>query len=200
MFFPFNVLLTMLSLHHLTSRGKNNQINPFLNGLLVFRVFASSGNHLLFVSMANFEHAEDEQKHVKMPGETPTVCAPGLPDQVSPAPAGIAEAATCVIPSFAAASELLSAPYSCLVMSTRRRHVALPPVYLNKKKTGIQEELDTELLRFSHRYQHKIAFSVCLCAELKNTDHIHTRLRVTMVTDDNNKFIVCHLTMKLSYD
>ncbi|XP_072226849.1 DNA-directed RNA polymerase I subunit RPA43 [Leuresthes tenuis] len=95
--------------------------------------------------MANLEHAENDPKHVKMPGESPAVCAPVQSDQGTPAPDGV----PCVIPSFAAASELLSAPYSCLVMNTHRRHVVLPPVYLNKKRTGIKEELEAELLKFS---------------------------------------------------
>uniref|UniRef100_A0A4W4EFV1 DNA-directed RNA polymerase subunit n=1 Tax=Electrophorus electricus TaxID=8005 RepID=A0A4W4EFV1_ELEEL len=58
-------------------------------------------------------------------------------------------AAPCLIPGFAQACTLIAAPYSCLVMETHRRHVALPPMYLNKKKTGIQEELNAELLKYS---------------------------------------------------
>ncbi|KAM7373102.1 hypothetical protein PAMP_007982 [Pampus punctatissimus] len=94
--------------------------------------------------MANLEHAEDDPKHVKMSGDTPAACAEEEPAGESSVPDKAA-----VVPSFAAASELLSAPYSCLVMNTHRRHVALPPLYLNKKRTGIQEELEAELLRFS---------------------------------------------------
>ncbi|XP_012715427.2 DNA-directed RNA polymerase I subunit RPA43 [Fundulus heteroclitus] len=95
--------------------------------------------------MANLKHAEEDQNHVKMPGEAPAAGSPVKPDQESRVPGGSAGA----IPSFAAASELLSAPYSCLVLNTHRRHIALPPVYLSKKRTGIQEELDAELLKFS---------------------------------------------------
>ncbi|XP_027892864.1 DNA-directed RNA polymerase I subunit RPA43 [Xiphophorus couchianus] len=95
--------------------------------------------------MANLDHAEDDRNHVKMPGELPAAGSPVNPNHGSRAPGGTAG----TIPSFAAASELLSAPYSCLVLNTHRRHVALPPVYLNKKRTGIQEELDAELLKFS---------------------------------------------------
>lgn len=102
--------------------------------------------------MANFEHAEDDPKHVNMSGEissssalvvqpTSELSAPGRDPGALPF--------TGSIPSFSAASELLSAPYSCLVMNTHRRHVALPPMYLNKKRTGIQEELEAELLKFS---------------------------------------------------
>ncbi|XP_015231956.1 PREDICTED: DNA-directed RNA polymerase I subunit RPA43 [Cyprinodon variegatus] len=95
--------------------------------------------------MANLEHAEDDQNHVKMPGEFPAAGSPVKPGQESCGPAGPVGA----IPSFSAASELLSAPYSCLVLNSHRRHIVLPPVYLNKKRTGIQEELDAELLKFS---------------------------------------------------
>lgn len=100
--------------------------------------------------MANLEHAEDDPKHVNMSGEVSAVSA-SEQRQVSSLPGGDAGAVPCSIPSFAAASELLSAPYSCLVMNTHRRHISLPPMYLNKKKTGLQEELQAELLKFSQR-------------------------------------------------
>lgn len=102
-------------------------------------------------SMANLEHGEDNPKHVRMSGETPDVSVPDQAAQETPAPVNTAAALPLSIPSFAAASELLSAPYSCLVVNTHRRHIALPPVYLNKKKTGIKEELEAELLKFSQR-------------------------------------------------
>ncbi|XP_040044873.2 DNA-directed RNA polymerase I subunit RPA43 [Gasterosteus aculeatus] len=99
--------------------------------------------------MANFEHAEDDPKHANMSAVTPTAEAGARPTETSLAPGAFA---SC-IPSFEAASELMSTPYSCLVMSAHRRHVALPPVYLNKKRTGIQEELEAELLKFSQSLQ-----------------------------------------------
>ncbi|XP_008296428.1 DNA-directed RNA polymerase I subunit RPA43 [Stegastes partitus] len=99
--------------------------------------------------MANLEHAEDDPKHVKMSGESPAACDPDQPTDGPPYPGK--DVVPSAIPSFAAASELLSAPYSCLVRSTHRRHVVLPPKYLKKKRTGIQEELEAELLRFSQR-------------------------------------------------
>ncbi|XP_035537318.1 DNA-directed RNA polymerase I subunit RPA43 [Morone saxatilis] len=99
--------------------------------------------------MANLEHAEDDQQHVKMSGEVSAASAQHQSAEVSSVPGRDAGAVPCSIPSFAAASGLLSAPYSCLVMSTHRRHICLPPMYLNKKRTGIQEELEAELLRFS---------------------------------------------------
>ncbi|XP_037549344.1 DNA-directed RNA polymerase I subunit RPA43 [Nematolebias whitei] len=99
--------------------------------------------------MANFKHAKDDRRHVSAPGEMPAARAPVEPDKASAARDGAAGGVPCVIPSFAAASQLLSAPYSCLVLNPHRRHVALAPQYLNKKRTGIQEELDGELLKFS---------------------------------------------------
>ncbi|XP_033831415.1 DNA-directed RNA polymerase I subunit RPA43 [Periophthalmus magnuspinnatus] len=95
--------------------------------------------------MANSQHAEDNPKHVKMSGDVVVTSTPAPVSSAAAIGAGVGSS----VPSFAAASELLSAPYSCLVMNTHRRHIALPPLYLNKKKTGIREELDTELLKFS---------------------------------------------------
>lgn len=104
-------------------------------------------------SMANLEHAEEDPKQVKMSGEVSAINATEQLALVSSVPGRDADVVPvpCSIPSFAAASELLSAPYSCLVMNTHRRHISLPPMYLNKKKTGIQEELQAELLKFSQR-------------------------------------------------
>ncbi|XP_077403860.1 DNA-directed RNA polymerase I subunit RPA43 [Vanacampus margaritifer] len=103
--------------------------------------------------MANFKHVEDDPKHVKMSSENPETCAQNPAAEVSSAAHGILAEIPCAIPSFAAASELVSAPYSCLVMNTHRRHVALPPVYLNKKRTALREELKAELLKFSPSLQ-----------------------------------------------
>nr|XP_020443644.1 DNA-directed RNA polymerase I subunit RPA43 [Monopterus albus] len=97
--------------------------------------------------MANSRQAEDDQKHVRT-SELPEVRTHVQSADVPLIP-GKAGEALCTIPSFAAASALLSAPYSCLVMNTHRRHIALPAMYLNKKKTGIKLELDAELLKFS---------------------------------------------------
>ncbi|XP_043089063.1 DNA-directed RNA polymerase I subunit RPA43 isoform X3 [Puntigrus tetrazona] len=75
----------------------------------------------------------------------------GAPTPVSN-PADVSTAAApvpCLVPSFADAVKLLSARYSCLVRESHRRHVALPPLYLQKKRSGIQEELNAELLKFS---------------------------------------------------
>lgn len=101
--------------------------------------------------MANFEHAEDDPKHMKMSGDVSTEGGTDATAAASSLANKEADAVPCYIPSFAAAAELLSAPYSCLVMNTHRRHISLPPMYLNKKKTGIQEELKAELLKFSQR-------------------------------------------------
>uniref|UniRef100_A0A3P9HY54 DNA-directed RNA polymerase subunit n=1 Tax=Oryzias latipes TaxID=8090 RepID=A0A3P9HY54_ORYLA len=98
-------------------------------------------------SMENLIHAEP--KHVKMSAE-PLAVSGSIPvDPASAAAEKAAGGAPCLVPSYSAAVELLSAPYSCLVMNPRRRHVVLPPVYLHKKRSGIQEELEAELLKFS---------------------------------------------------
>ncbi|NXY86482.1 RPA43 polymerase, partial [Alcedo cyanopectus] len=57
------------------------------------------------------------------------------------------------IPSFAAASGLLGRRYSCLVAAPHRRHIALAPRYLGRKRTGIRAQLDAELLRYSKSLQ-----------------------------------------------
>ncbi|XP_053324091.1 DNA-directed RNA polymerase I subunit RPA43 [Spea bombifrons] len=53
------------------------------------------------------------------------------------------------LPSFSDACALVDSPYSCLVVETHRRHLAMSPKYLNKKRTGIQEQLNTELLKYN---------------------------------------------------
>ncbi|XP_061884811.1 DNA-directed RNA polymerase I subunit RPA43-like [Entelurus aequoreus] len=103
--------------------------------------------------MANLEHAEDDPQHVKMSGQIPGACAQKTAVELSTVVGGFVPEVSCSVPSFAAASELLSAPYSCLVMSTHRRHVALPPRYLNKKRSGLQGELEAELLKYSPRLE-----------------------------------------------
>ncbi|NXC04264.1 RPA43 polymerase, partial [Orthonyx spaldingii] len=56
-------------------------------------------------------------------------------------------------PSFAAARALLARRHSCLVAAPHRRHVALPPRFLGRKRSGIRAQLDAELLRFSESLQ-----------------------------------------------
>ncbi|XP_027430732.1 DNA-directed RNA polymerase I subunit RPA43 [Zalophus californianus] len=53
------------------------------------------------------------------------------------------------LPTYAAACALVNSSYSCLVAGPHRRHIALSPRYLNRKRTGIREQLDAELLRYS---------------------------------------------------
>ncbi|NXP25042.1 RPA43 polymerase, partial [Scytalopus superciliaris] len=43
--------------------------------------------------------------------------------------------------------------YSCLVAVPHRRHVALPPRFLARKRSGIRAQLDAELLRYSESLQ-----------------------------------------------
>ncbi|XP_065608595.1 DNA-directed RNA polymerase I subunit RPA43 [Cyrtonyx montezumae] len=57
------------------------------------------------------------------------------------------------LPSFAAACALVCRRYSCLVVAPHRRHVALPPRFLGRKRTGIRAHLDAELLRYSESLQ-----------------------------------------------
>ncbi|NWX07407.1 RPA43 polymerase, partial [Caloenas nicobarica] len=71
------------------------------------------------------------------------------PPPPPPAPALPAAA----IPSFAVARGLLGRRYSCLVVAPHRRHVALAPRYLGRKRSGIRAQLDAELLRYSESFQ-----------------------------------------------
>ncbi|NXD84242.1 RPA43 polymerase, partial [Halcyon senegalensis] len=57
------------------------------------------------------------------------------------------------IPSFAEARGLVARRYSCLVVAPHRRHVALAPRYLGRKRTGIRAQLDADLLRYSESLQ-----------------------------------------------
>ncbi|MEJ1286429.1 DNA-directed RNA polymerase I subunit RPA43 isoform X2 [Cricetulus griseus] len=64
--------------------------------------------------------------------------------------AGPAGVVPCLeLPSYAAACALVSGRYSCLAAGPHRRHIALSPRYLSRKRTGIREQLDAELLRYS---------------------------------------------------
>lgn len=64
--------------------------------------------------------------------------------------AGPAGVVPCLeLPSYAAASELVNNRYSCLVVGPHQRHIALSPRYLHRKRSGIREQLDAELLRYS---------------------------------------------------
>ncbi len=89
--------------------------------------------------MANWTQEDGAAKPVTNPAEVSTIAQ--IPGGHVP----------CLIPSFADAVKLLSARYSCLVLDSHRRHIALPPLYLRKKRTGIQEELNAELLKYSSR-------------------------------------------------
>lgn len=70
-----------------------------------------------------------------------------------PAPAPPPLLPPCVeLPSFEAAQALAESRYSCLVVMPHRRHVALPPRFLQRKRTGICTQLDAELRRYSERW------------------------------------------------
>ncbi|MBN3297994.1 RPA43 polymerase, partial [Amia calva] len=96
-------------------------------------------------SMANAE-GEDANKLDDMAA---SVSSSGPPSKSAAADPGERSAVPCLIPTFADACNLVNAQYSCLVVDTHRRHVALSPMYLKKKKTGLQEQLNTDLLKYS---------------------------------------------------
>uniref|UniRef100_A0A8C2EUL1 DNA-directed RNA polymerase subunit n=1 Tax=Cyprinus carpio TaxID=7962 RepID=A0A8C2EUL1_CYPCA len=90
--------------------------------------------------MANWTQEDVAPKAVTNPADASTLA------QIS---SGDVAAVPCLIPSFADAVKLLNARYSCLALDTHRRHISLSPVHLRKKRTGIREELDAELLKYS---------------------------------------------------
>lgn len=100
--------------------------------------------------MANLEHEEHDPKHAKMSTEIST-STQSVPLSTTPSAVKHEAVIPCLIPTFADACKLINTKYSCLVLDTHRRHVALPPMYLKKKKTGIQEELNAELLKYSEK-------------------------------------------------
>ncbi|XP_056439149.1 DNA-directed RNA polymerase I subunit RPA43 [Gadus chalcogrammus] len=100
--------------------------------------------------MADVKHGTETPKHLIMSSELP----PGGPVTLNKLPSIIAGGPASgqgFIPTFADACKLVSAPYSCLVLDTHRRHIGLAPMYIKRKRTGIQEELDTELLKYSEK-------------------------------------------------
>ena len=119
-----------------------------------FRAFVllrhSPTGSLLYGSMANLQHEEDDPHHAKMSTEIST-STQSVPFENTYTAVKDEAAISCLIPTFAEACKLVNTPYSCLVLDTHRRHVALPPMYLKKKKTGIEEELNAELLKFSEK-------------------------------------------------
>ncbi|XP_036371930.1 DNA-directed RNA polymerase I subunit RPA43 [Megalops cyprinoides] len=94
--------------------------------------------------MANGKEGDMHSTPENMLTETST-----LMQKVPDSGPGQKDSVPCLIPSFAEACKLVSAPYSCLVVDTHRRHIALSPMYLKRKKTGIQEQLNAELLKYS---------------------------------------------------
>ncbi|XP_044533248.1 DNA-directed RNA polymerase I subunit RPA43 [Gracilinanus agilis] len=63
-------------------------------------------------------------------------------------PAGSGPGSGLQLPTFAAARALVK-PGSCLSVGPHRRHVALAPRFLGRKRSGLREQLDGELLRYS---------------------------------------------------
>ncbi|KAJ7322386.1 hypothetical protein JRQ81_018673 [Phrynocephalus forsythii] len=80
-----------------------------------------------------------------------------MAEEDSSSPAAAAPAATPLggveLPSFEAVRALAESRYSCLVATPHRRHVALPPRFLHRKRTGICAQLDAELRRYSESFQ-----------------------------------------------
>ncbi|XP_078094616.1 DNA-directed RNA polymerase I subunit RPA43 [Mustelus asterias] len=89
--------------------------------------------------------------------------------------------------SFPQACSLIPSPYSCLVLDTCRRHIALSPLYLKRQKSGIERQLRTELHRFSESLQGvPIAFDkVKLIGELgdiyDDQGYIHLNIEANFV-------------------
>ncbi|XP_066485235.1 DNA-directed RNA polymerase I subunit RPA43 [Tiliqua scincoides] len=57
------------------------------------------------------------------------------------------------LPSFEAARALAGSRHSCLAVVPHRRHVALQPRFLRRKRSGICAQLDAELRRYSDSFQ-----------------------------------------------
>ncbi|XP_075443296.1 DNA-directed RNA polymerase I subunit RPA43 isoform X1 [Ascaphus truei] len=74
---------------------------------------------------------------------------PQVPTDSSLAEARPAPLSCLELPAFSDACELVSSRYSCLVVEKHRRHLALSPKYLKRNRSGIQEQLNTELLKYS---------------------------------------------------
>uniref|UniRef100_A0A8D0GRL7 DNA-directed RNA polymerase subunit n=1 Tax=Sphenodon punctatus TaxID=8508 RepID=A0A8D0GRL7_SPHPU len=79
--------------------------------------------------------------------------AKAVTEDSSPAAAPAQDMPVPELPSFELVRELAQSRYSCLVVSPRRTHLALPPRYLQRKRTGIRAQLDTELRRYSESFE-----------------------------------------------
>ncbi|XP_069585924.1 DNA-directed RNA polymerase I subunit RPA43 [Ranitomeya imitator] len=53
------------------------------------------------------------------------------------------------LPSFSEACGFIDSNHSCLAVRTHRRHIALAPKYMSKKRSGITEHLTAELLKYN---------------------------------------------------
>ncbi|KAM3929220.1 DNA-directed RNA polymerase I subunit RPA43 [Leptodactylus fuscus] len=77
------------------------------------------------------------------------MAAPDNPGSTAPAGAASRALSCLALPSFTEACGFINSKYSCLVVKTHRRHLALHPKYLNKKRSGIKEHLNADLLKYS---------------------------------------------------
>lgn len=130
--------------------GRVHMFNLLLLALILHDTLRHNPIIGFTASMANLKQEEDDPEHAKMSTEIPTSTQTVPSDSVRRSIKQEADI-TCLIPSFAEACKLIDTPYSCLVLDTHRRHVALPPMHLKKKKTGIEEELNSELLKYSEK-------------------------------------------------
>ncbi|XP_074051544.1 DNA-directed RNA polymerase I subunit RPA43 [Macrotis lagotis] len=100
--------------------------------------------------------------------------------------AGYAAASGLRPPTFAAARALVK-PGSCLSVGPHRRHVALAPRFLGRKRSGLREQLDRELLRYSESLRGvPVAYdNLRLVGELgdihDDQGHVHVRIEADFV-------------------
>lgn len=86
--------------------------------------------------------AHPELRHFPRRWVTPSLRAAAWPRSMAVAgelqPPAVRPLPAVELPSFAAACALVCRRYSCLVVAPHRRHVALSPRFLGRKRTGIR--------------------------------------------------------------
>eukprot|EP00079_Xenopus_tropicalis_P009379 XP_002933336.1 PREDICTED: DNA-directed RNA polymerase I subunit RPA43 [Xenopus tropicalis] len=115
--------------------------------------------------------------------EAETAADSSVPEATAPARA----LPSLALPSFSEACELVRSRYSCLVVETHRRHLTLSPKFLQKKRSGIQEQLNTDLLKYNEGLKGvPVAYdSIKLVGELgdifDDLGHIHINIEADFV-------------------
>ncbi|KAM4705147.1 DNA-directed RNA polymerase I subunit RPA43 [Rhinophrynus dorsalis] len=110
----------------------------------------------------------------------------GVPTAVE-VKAPLRELSCVTLPTFSEASALVSCRYSCLVVETHQRHIALSPKYLKRKRSGIQEQLNSELLKYNEGLEGvPVAYdNIKLVGELgdiyDDLGHIHINIEADFV-------------------